>query len=107
MNKREAKKRWKIFSTKISGSIFPVENVSHRADEFSLRAIARIGECISSMARLFIIHFLLTCKIATFFACRYFFSTLSAGPPTVLLVINEDLRLVIKSSSQEYEAGSF
>ena len=37
MNKREAKKRWKIFSTKIAGNYFPVEKVFHRADEFSLR----------------------------------------------------------------------
>ena len=36
MNKREAKKRWKIFSTKIAGNFFPVENIFHRADEFSL-----------------------------------------------------------------------
>ena len=36
MNKREAKKRWKIFSTKIAGNYFPVEKVFHRADEFSL-----------------------------------------------------------------------
>ena len=36
MNKREAKKRWKKFSTKIAGNYFPVENVFHRADEFSL-----------------------------------------------------------------------
>ena len=36
MNKREAKKRWKIFSTKIAGKYFPVEKVFHRADEFSL-----------------------------------------------------------------------
>ena len=36
MNKREAKKRWKIFSTKIAGNYFPVENIFHRADEFSL-----------------------------------------------------------------------
>ena len=36
MNKREAKKRWKIFSTKIAGNYFPVENISHRSDEFSL-----------------------------------------------------------------------
>ena len=35
MNKREAKKRWKIFSTKIAGNYFPVENISHRSDEFS------------------------------------------------------------------------
>ena len=38
MNKREAKKRWKIFSTKIAGNYFPVEKVFHRADEFSLNA---------------------------------------------------------------------
>ena len=37
MNKREAKKRWKIFSTKIAGNYFPVEKVFHRADEFSLK----------------------------------------------------------------------
>ena len=36
MNKREAKKRWKIFSTKIAGNYFPMEKVFHRADEFSL-----------------------------------------------------------------------
>ena len=35
MNKREAKKRWKIFSTKIAGNYFPMEKVFHRADEFS------------------------------------------------------------------------
>ena len=29
-------KRWKIFSAKIAGKYFPVENVFHRADEFSL-----------------------------------------------------------------------
>ena len=36
MNKREAKKRWKKFSTEIAGNYFPVEKVFHRADEFSL-----------------------------------------------------------------------
>ena len=35
MNKREAKKGWKIFSTKIAENYFPVEKVFHRADEFS------------------------------------------------------------------------
>ena len=39
MNKREAKKRWKIFSTKIAGNYFPVENISHRADEFPLSEV--------------------------------------------------------------------
>ena len=48
------------------------------------------------MARLFIIHFLPSCKIATFFVSVHKTSTLS-GPPTALLVINEELRLVIKS----------
>ena len=36
MNKREAEKQWKIFSSKNDGKYFPVENVFHRADEFSL-----------------------------------------------------------------------
>ena len=39
MNKREAEKRWKILSTKNDGKTFPVENVFHRADEFSLRNV--------------------------------------------------------------------
>ena len=37
MNKREAEKQWKIFSSKNDGKYFPVENVSRKADEFSLR----------------------------------------------------------------------
>ena len=41
MNKREAKKRWKIFSTKIAGNYFPVEKVFHRADEFSLSRVTK------------------------------------------------------------------
>ena len=58
------------------------------------------------MARLFIIHFLPSCKIATFFVSVHKTSTLS-GPPTALLVINEELRLVIKSMERRNreEAG--
>ena len=32
-------KRWKIFSIKNDGKYFPVENVSRKADEFSLSQV--------------------------------------------------------------------
>ena len=50
MNKREAKKRWKIFSTKIAGNYFPVENIFHRADEFSLK-VSFVTVCMTLLER--------------------------------------------------------